>query len=176
MTPILSSHRSSPTHGTLTIYAAPKAVLPHIEWALNSIILPFEKSAITYNWRSQPCSSGTFQLSLHWNGNESTASHIASALKGWHYIIFEILEISSYESSLYMHTPELGIFRGAIGAHGEIMVNESQISRVIEKNIGELQLREEIDRLIGRPWDRVLERYRRGNYESYEDGAARLTV
>ena len=75
-----------------------------------------------------------------------------------------------------MHTPELGIFRGAIGAHGEIMVNESQISRVIEKNIGELQLREEIDRLIGRPWDRVLERYRRGNYESYEDSAARLTV
>ena len=162
------------SHGTLTIFSVPRAVTRHVEWNLSSIL----DYPLNLNWRTQTLDAGAMKTSLQWSGVKSTAQELASMLRGWHYVTFEILEFGSSGSdgALYMCTPELGLFVGSVGPHGDIMVNENQITRLIDSNRPNSSIFEELEKCLGRPWDGVLETYRRVEFEDDENGSVRLSV
>jgi hypothetical protein len=126
----------------------------------------------------QSLDPGAMKSSVNWSGSKSTAQELASTLRGWHYVTFEIFESSTSGSdgAIYMFTPELGLFVGSVGPHGDIMVNENQITRLIDSNRPSLAIFEELEKFLGRPWDAVLETYRRAEFEGGENGFARLSV
>ena len=147
-----------PSHGHLYIYSAPRAVLQHIQWSIADVL----KNPISLSWEPQPISPATFRSEIAWHGLVGTGSQLASALKGWHYLTFEIHEAANNGSdgSLYMFTPKLGIFRGNVGPHGDLMVNENQLRRALIKNGRDSDVIEEIESLLGSKWDEELEPFR----------------
>ena len=162
------------SHGHIAIYSAPKAVLTHIQWSINEVLRkPHELS-----WQIQPLKVGTWRAQLSWNGLLGTGAQLASALRGWHYLKFEIYEAASNGSdgSLYMFTTELGLFRSNIGPHGDIMINEHQLQKVINGNIKESDVCEEIENLLGKPWNDDLEPFRRIESDGYDEVAGRVSV
>ena len=163
-----------PTHGSLTIYSAPRAVLKHIEWGIAEAI----GSPISLTWSPQPLASGTFHCSLHWRGTIGTASRIATQLRGWHYLRFELSEASSHGSdgSIYMFEPDLGLFRADVGPHGDIMINENQVTQVIRNCTREDDIVENLEKILGRPWDVAFEPFRRGLFDDGQSGIDRLSV
>jgi hypothetical protein len=98
-------------------------------------------------------------------------------LKGWHYITFELFESSSQGSdgSLYMFTPELGLFRGTVSPNGDLVINENQIQKTLSENLNPVIALEGIENLLGKKWDEALDPYRHLSMGG-EDMDARLSV
>jgi hypothetical protein len=100
---------------------------------------------------------------LSWQGPAGTASKIASALRGWAMLRFEVTEepTATSEGERYSATPALGIFAAITSVHGDILVAENRLRTALEAtSAGTATLSEEIDRLLGRPWDEELEPFR----------------
>lgn len=162
------------SHGTLTIYSLPRAIATHVEWNISSIL----GQPLTFKWRTQNLDPGAMKTSMQWSGGRATAQELASMLRGWHYITFEIYQASTggSDGALYMCTPELGLFTATIGPHGDVMVNENQISMLIDSNRPTTSIFEELERALGRPWDATLETYRRAEVEGNGREFIRLSV
>jgi hypothetical protein len=76
---------------------------------------------------------------------------------------FEVTEepTPGTEGERYSFTPDLGIFRAVTGTHGDILVPEDRLKAAMNRAIaGEADLTEEVERLLGRPWDDELEPFR----------------
>lgn len=147
------------TRGVLYIHSAPRALCPHIEWAVAGVL----GARVSLDWIRQPASPNTWRAELSWNGEPGTASKLASALRGWHLLRFEVTEEPSdgAEGERYSSTPELGIFHAVTGVHGDIMIPEDRLRAVMVKAAtGQVDLAEELDFLLGRPWDDELEPFR----------------
>lgn len=162
-----------PTHGYLYIHAAPRAVLKNLEWGMAEVL----QMPISLKWEPQPLLSGSYRSEVSWNGLQGTASRLVSTLKGWHYITFELFESSSQGSdgSLYMFAPELGLFHGTVSPTGDLVINENQIQKIINENLKPGLVLEEIENLLGKKWDEVLDPYRHMAMGG-EDVDARLSV
>ena len=162
-----------PSHGRIAIYCAPKAVLQHVQWSISEVLA----RPVTLRWQPQPLAASCFQTELNWEGLIGTASKLVSTLMGWHYLTFELHETggNGNDGSIYMFTPELGIFRGAIGPHGDLMVNENQIRRVLNENLRPADALDGIESLLGSKWDEALEPYRKIS-AGESDLDARLSV
>ena len=162
-----------PTHGYLYIHAAPRAVLKNLEWGMAEVL----QMPISLKWEPRPLLSGSYRSEVSWNGLQGTGSRLVSTLKGWHYITFELFESSSQGSdgSLYMFSPELGLFRGTVSPTGDLAINENQIQKILNENLNPSIALEEIENLLGKKWDEVLNPYR---YLAMggEDVDARLSV
>ncbi len=162
-----------PTHGYLYIHAAPRAVLRNLEWGMAEVL----QMPISLKWESQPLLSGSYRSEVSWNGLQGTGSSLVSTLKGWHYITFELFESSSQGSdgSLYMFSPELGLFRGTVSPTGDLVINENQIQKILSGNLKPMHALEEIENLLGKKWDDALDPYRHLAMGG-EDVDARLSV
>ena len=162
-----------PTHGYLYIHAAPRAVLKNLEWGVAEVL----QMPIALKWEPQPLLSGSQRSEVSWSGLHGAGSRLVSTLKGWHYITFELFESSSQGSdgSLYMYTPELGLFRGTISPHGDLVINENQIQRILCMNQSPAISLEEIENLLGKKWDEALDPYRHLSIGG-QDVDARLSV
>ena len=162
-----------PTHGYLYIHAAPKAVLRNVEWSLAEAL----QIPVSLSWQPQPLLSGSHRSEITWSGIHGSAARIESALKGWHYLTFELLESSSNGSdgSLYMFTPELGLFRGTVGPHGDLMVNENQIRKILDENLKSLTIIDSVENLLGKKWDEALDPFRHASIDGVS-ADARLSV
>ncbi len=147
------------TRGVLFVHAAPSALCPHIEWAVAGVLgIPVDLS-----WTPQPARGGTYRAEFSWAGAVGTAAAIASALRGWSQLLFEVTEdpTSSSEGARYSFTPELGVFHAVTGPHGDVMIPEDRLkAAVVKAALGELTLLAEIDKLLGRGWDEALEAFR----------------
>ena len=92
-----------------------------------------------------------------------TAAAVASALRGWNHLRFEITEepTSSTEGTRFSCTPDLGIFHAITGPHGDILIPEDRLKAAVVKSaLGDTTLLNEIDALLGKPWDDELETFR----------------
>ena len=139
-------------NGHLTIHSAPSALRQHIEWGLNSLL----GSPQGYSWRDQPLAPGTSRTSLEFRAASGTAAKIATALKNWHYLRFEVQEMSDISGEYFRFTPELGIHRAQIDASGSILIGENVI-RTSLATFDDLEVRENLELALGTAWESALE-------------------
>ena len=74
------------TRGVLYVHSAPRALCPHVEWAVAGVL----GVRVSLDWIRQPASPGTWRAEFSWQGEPGTASKLASALRGWHLLRFEV--------------------------------------------------------------------------------------
>jgi Protein of unknown function (DUF3145) len=147
------------TRGVLYVHSAPSALCPHVEWAAGGVL----GNAVNLDWTPQAAQSGTYRAEYSWTGVAGTAAAITSALRGWNQLRFEITEdpTSGTEGARFSYTPELGVFHGVTGLHGDLMIPEDRLkAAVIKAALGETTIELEIERLLGKPWDDQLETFR----------------
>lgn len=147
------------TRGLLYVHSAPSALCPHIEWAVGGHLgVP-----TPLDWTPQPAERGSYRAELSWTGAAGSAAAMASALKGWERLRFEITEDASRgtEAHRYSYTPSLGIFHAVTGVHGDILIPEYRIKAAIAKEaLGGQGIHAALDELLGRAWDDELEIFR----------------
>jgi len=138
--------------GLLTIHSAPSALRQHIEWGLNAI-LGFTGE---YSWRDQPLAPGTLRTIIEYRAPLGTAAKIATSLKNWHYLRFEVQEFCSEGAELFRFTPELGMHRALTDGIGSILISENVIRKSLA-TFDDLEIRENLEAALGSAWELALE-------------------
>ncbi|RLV56018.1 DUF3145 domain-containing protein [Aeromicrobium phragmitis] len=147
------------TRGVLFVHSAPSALCPHVEWAAANVL----GDAVDLTWSTQPAEPGTYRAELSWQAGVGTGAALASALRGWERLRFEVTEepTASSEGARYSYTPELGIFHAVVGVHGDIMIPEDRIKAFrLKAALGEVAIDDALDGLLGAAWDAALEPFR----------------
>ena len=135
--------------GFLTIHSCPMALIRHVEWSIESVL-----GRVQIDWRNQPLVAGTQRTQIEWRANKDLSAELASALKSWHYLRFEITS----GNQMFRHTPDLGMHRSRIDEMGNILLTENQIKFSLAKS--DDALRESLDVALGTEWEVELERFR----------------
>ena len=159
MTAHLDSHPAPTTRGVLYVHSAPSALCPHLEWAVGGVL----GTAVNLEWTPQPAQAGSYRAEQGFAGLAGTAAAIASALRGWNHLRFEVTEdpTAQSEGARYSYTPDLGVFHAVTGLHGDIMIPEDRLkAAVVKAALGDTTLLLEVDKLLGKPWDDELETFR----------------
>jgi hypothetical protein len=147
------------TRGVVYVHSATSALCPHVEWALSGVL----GMRVTLEWTSQPAEPGTWRAELSWAGDPGTGAQLASALRGWLHLRYEVTEEPSggAEGARYSYTPDLGIFHAIAGVHGDLLVPEDRLrAAVLAATAKGTPVTDEIDKLLGKPWDDELETFR----------------
>ncbi len=147
------------TRGVVFVHSAPAALCPHVEWAIAGVL----GEHVSLDWTPQPAQSSCYRSELSWLGDIGTGARLASAMRGWQQLRYEITEEASQgsEGERYSYTPTLGIFHAVMGIHGDILVPEDRLRfAMIEAEQGRTPLDEALDQLMGRAWDDELETFR----------------
>ena len=163
--------------GVLQVHSAPPALCSHVEWAVAGVLgVP-----VSLPWVGQAAAPGMVRAELDWQGSPGTSAAITSALAGWGRLRFEATEEASpgCDAVRYSCTPDLGVFSAVTMANGDILIPESRLRAVmalaaaapvmagaprpgapgsLPDRVGSLE--DEIDRLLGQPWDDELEPFR----------------
>ncbi len=150
---------ASSTRGVVLIHSAPRALCPHLEWAVGRAL----GQAVNFDWDEQPVLPGTRRSEYFWRGPAGTGARIASAMHGWDHVRFEVTEdaASGGDGGRWMHTPELGIHHAQTDAHGNVVIGENQVRSALEMGVmdgGEMQRTLLV--ALGQPWDEELEPFR----------------
>ena len=142
--------------GFLTIHSAPSALRHHIDWAIQTVL----GNWIQLAWNPQPLMPGTFRTQLEFRGPQGAGAEIASALRSWHYLNFEVIEGTELGGELFRFTPELGIHRAIVDQSGAVQVNENQLSLILAQSFDEESIRDGISAVVGNSWELELDRFR----------------
>ncbi|HZK05951.1 MAG TPA: DUF3145 domain-containing protein [Actinomycetaceae bacterium] len=146
------------TRGVVFVHSAPRALCPHVEWAIGTAL----NQRVTFEWTNQPAVTDMVRAELSWVGPVGSGARIASALRGWTHLRYEVTEDASpgTDGGRWSHTPELGIFHAVTDVHGNVVVPENRIRAALE-HAGDLpRLRRELDLALGQAWDDELEPFR----------------
>ncbi len=144
--------------GVVYIHASPAAVCPHVEWALSSTLT----ARANRTWSPQPALPGQLRAITNWVGPVGTGAALASALRSWTVLRFEVTEEPSegVDGQRFCHTPSLGLWSGTMSANGDIMVGEMRLRSLMDAGADTLVA--ELDNVLGTAWDEALEPYRNG--------------
>ena len=151
---------SIPTRGVLYVHSAPSALCPHVEWAASGVL---GGASVDVDWVAQPAETGTYRAEISWQAVVGTAAALASALRGWERLRFEVTEepTVSSEGARYSYTPVLGIFHAMTGLHGDVLIPEDRIKAFrVKAAKGEISMDQALDGLLGVAWDAELEPFR----------------
>jgi hypothetical protein len=147
------------TRGVVFVHSAPAALCPHVEWAAAGVL----GQPVPFAWTPQPAQSGTYRAEISWSAEPGTAASLASALRGWSHLRFEVTEepTAVSEGARYSATPSLGLFHAVTGIHGDLMIPEDRLRAAAATAArGEAELDDLLDQLLGKPWDDELETFR----------------
>lgn len=147
------------TRGVLYVHSSPAALCPHVEWAVSGVL----GAEVRVEWTAQPAHPGSYRAELSWTGDAGTGAAIASGLRGWSHLRFEVTEepTATTEGARFSYTPDLGVFHAVTGMHGDILIPEDRLkAAVVKAALGETTLVNEVDKLLGKPWDDELEPFR----------------
>jgi hypothetical protein len=153
------SSPTTPTRGVLFVHSSTSALCPHVEWAVAGVL----GGTPDFSWVPQPAEPGTYRAELSWQARSGTAAALASALRGWEQLRFEVTEepTVSTEGARYSYTPTLGIFHALTGLHGDILIPEDRIKAFrVKAALGEVDIETALDGLLGVAWDAELEPFR----------------
>jgi hypothetical protein len=153
-----SNQFADSTTGVVYLHASPAAVCPHVEWALSSTL----NARAQLKWTAQPAMPGQLRAVTNWVGPVGTGARLASALRAWSVLRFEVTEDPSagVDGQRFCHTPQLGLWNGAMSANGDIIVGEMRLRSLMAE--GADALAAELDTVLGTAWDEALEPYRDG--------------
>ena len=155
----MSAAHQVATRGVVFIHSAPSSLCPHVAWALESAL----GHEVRLEWALQPASPRLQRTEAAWVGPVGTGARIASALRGWGDIRYEITEEPSpgVDGSRWAHTPTLGIHHTWTAANGDAVIHEDRIRSAAQAHAHDaVSLQQAIDALLGGPWDRELEPFR----------------
>ncbi|UJP39303.1 DUF3145 domain-containing protein [Cellulomonas palmilytica] len=146
------------TRGVLFVHSAPRALCPHIEWAAGNVL----GQRVSLDWTEQPAGPAFYRAEHSWQGVPGTGARLASALRGWAHLRYEVTEEASHgtDGSRWSHTPDLGIFHAQTDVHGNVVVPEDRIRAALEHAGDPARLRAELDLALGQAWDDELEPFR----------------
>ena len=147
------------TRGVVFIHSTPAALCPHIAWALESVL----GERVALEWARQPRGVKLLRTEVSWVGEVGTGGRVASALRGWDNLRYEVTEEPSpgNDGSRWSYTPSLGIHHAWTSAGGDAVVNEDRLRAAMAVSKGDsVKLTQELDRLLGRAWDDELEPFR----------------
>jgi hypothetical protein len=147
------------TRGVLFVHSSPRALCPHLEWAAGKAL----GHALNFSWVDQPVLPGTLRAEYEWEGPVGSGAALASALRGWEHLRFEVTEDASpgVDGGRFMHTPDLGVFYSAMDALGNTVVPEDRIVYALEVAAGDPEeISRELRLALGRAWDEELEPFR----------------
>ena len=147
------------TRGVVFIHSTPVALCPHIAWALESVL----GQRVAPEWVRQPLGPRLLRAEMPWAGDAGTGGKVASALRGWDNLRYEVTEEPSTgnDGSRWSHTPSLGIHHAWTSAGGDVVINEDRLRAAVSVSNGDSRvLNREIDLLLGRAWDDELEPFR----------------
>ena len=145
--------------GVLYVHSAPRALSPHVEWAISRVL----GRGITFSWNPQPILEGSQRTEHLWEGPIGSGAPMASALRGWTHLRYEITEDarSGGDGGRWCHTPSLGIFHSQTDALGNMVINENRL-RVAMEGAGPdaNALHSQLASLLGTAWDAELDVFR----------------
>lgn len=153
--------------GVLYVHSARTAVCPHVEWAVAGVL----GAPAAMSWTPQPAEPATYRTEMTWQAEPGTAARLASALRGWDRVRFEVTEdpVAAGEGVRFAWTPDLGLHTAAIGPHGDILLGEDRLKALLHSSRvagpgdhqrAYEQLTAQLSILLGRPWDDELEPFR----------------
>ncbi|MFJ1512803.1 DUF3145 domain-containing protein [Cellulosimicrobium funkei] len=146
------------TRGVLYVHSAPRALCPHMEWAAGNVL----GVRVSLDWTEQPAARGLYRAEYSWQGPQGTGARLASALRGWSHLRYEVTEEPSHgvDGGRWSHTPDLGIFYAQTDAHGNIVVPEDRIRAALEQVSEPWAMRDALHLALGKAWDDELEPFR----------------
>ena len=146
------------TRGVVYVHSTPLAVCPHVEWAISRVL----GSPVTLDWVVQPVEQASRRTESTWHGRPGTGADLAAALRAWPMIRFEVTEepSSGVDGERFMHVPGRGLFRGTMGASGDIQIGEDRLRALMESARAPEALSHALDKALGTAWDAELEPYR----------------
>src|SRR5699024_11818103 len=114
------------TRGVVFVHPAPRALCPHVEWAIGNVL---PGNQVKAQWSPQPAAPSLNRTEVSWVGPVGTGARIASALRGWHHLRDAVGEEASRGSDggRWSHTPDLGIFNDQPDVHGTSWVSADRI-------------------------------------------------
>jgi hypothetical protein len=145
--------------GVLFVHSSPRALCPHVEWAAGRAL----GAAVNFDWIEQPVLKGAQRTEFYWEGPRGSGAALASALRGWEHLRFEVTEDAGLgtDGGRWMHTPDLGIFFAQTDTAGNTVVPEDRIRYAIEvAGSNTLELHRELRLALGQAWDDELEPFR----------------
>ncbi|MCH9815936.1 MAG: DUF3145 domain-containing protein [Actinomycetia bacterium] len=156
--PLHPADATTPARGVVYVHSCPRALSPHVEWALAEVL----GLEITVEWTPQIIASGTVRGELSWQAAPGTGAMVASALGNFAQLRYEVTEepTPAREGERFSVTPSLGMFRATIGIHGDLMISEDRIKAAIAEVDAEGDLQQRLGVLLGTSWDEELEPFR----------------
>ena len=151
--------------GVLYVHSSPRALCPHIEWAAGRAI----GRAVNFKWIDQPVLKGSQRADFYWEGPVGTGAAIASALRGWEHLRYEVTEDPAHgaDGGRWLHTPDLGIFFAQTDAAGNIVIPEDRIRYAMQvAGADAIELHKELRLALGQAWDDELEPFRHAGQAS----------
>lgn len=145
--------------GVLFVHSAPRALTPHIEWALGHAL----GFPVSLDWTDQPVLSGCLRTEYTWHGPVGTGATLASALRGWEHLRYEVTEDPSpgVDGMRFLHTPDLGVFAVPTDAVGNMVIPEDRVRYAIDVTAGDAEeMSRELHLALGKAWDDELEPFR----------------
>ena len=132
--------------------------MQHIEWAINQVI----GQVISFTWVNQPLNPGSKALQIEYKHHMPIAAKLATALKAWHYIRFEIREVNknTQDATYYRATPDLGLHQAQLASNGDVVLNENQVNSILKNSLSYEKLQANLENALGINWDLELEPYR----------------
>ena len=126
---------SSQARGVIYIHSAPRALCPHLEWSVGRAL----GRAVSFDWNEQPILSGSRRAEFYWEGPAGTGASLATAMRGWEHLRFEVSEDPTPRSDggRWMHTPGLGIHYAQTDTAGNVVIGEDRVRYALEVAAGD---------------------------------------
>ena len=156
----MDAERPGLTRGVLFVHSTPRALCPHLEWAVSDVL----GSRVSLDWLPQPVLPGQVRGEISWQAKAGTAARITSALRQFKTVRYEVAEepSRSAEGERFAVTPNLGVFRATMGPHGDIMIHEERLRAVLSSSGSDVKaMRAGVEAILGTAWDAELEPFRR---------------
>ena len=146
------------TTGVVYVHSSPAALCPHVEWALTDAL----DCRANLKWSTQPAFENQLRATTNWVGPVGTGARLASVLRSWQMLRFEVTEDPSdgVDGERFSHVPGLGLWHGTTGANGDVMVGEQRLKALLDGGAAELP--GALDYALGTAWDEALEPFRLG--------------
>lgn len=152
--------RQAPTaRGVLYVHSSPRALCPHVEWAAGRAL----GEAVNFDWTDQPVLKGSQRAEYYWEGERGTGPALASALRGWEHLRFEVTEDAGLgtDGGRWLHTPDLGIYYAQTDTAGNVVIPEDRVRYALDvAGANAIELHRELRLALGQAWDDELEPFR----------------